>query len=59
MIRKELGDLIGVIERRQEQARKFPYDLVYDAQAWSKIQVGDPWGIGVVAIASRVLRGKK
>ena len=48
MIRKELEDLVGVIERRQKQARKFRYDLVHDAHAWSKLQIGDPRGVGIV-----------
>jgi hypothetical protein len=48
MVRKELGHLVGVVERRQKQSRKFSYDVVHDAHARSELQIGDPRGVGVV-----------
>src|SRR5712675_2422871 len=48
MVGKEPGDLLWVIERRQKQLREFPYNVVHDAHAWSKLQIGNPRGVSVV-----------
>src|SRR6267154_2379507 len=48
MVGKEPGDLLRVIERRQKQLREFPYNVVHDAHAWSKLQIGNPRGVSVV-----------
>src|SRR6202166_233578 len=48
MVGKEPGDLLRVIERRQKQLRELPYNVVHDAHAWSKLQIGNPRGVSVV-----------
>src|SRR5258705_1048189 len=48
MVGKEPGDLIRVIERRQKQLREFPYNVVHDAHAGSKLQIGNPRGVSIV-----------
>src|ERR1700722_8721258 len=48
VIREELGDPVGFVECRQKQLRNFLHDAIHDAEARSKIQIGEPWRVCIV-----------
>jgi AraC-like DNA-binding protein len=39
-----------------KQSSEFRHDVIHDAHAWSKIQIGDPWRTASSAISSSVFR---
>ena len=48
MIREEPGNLLGCVKCGQKQSRKFRDNLIHDADAGSKSQIGDSWRVCVV-----------
>jgi len=48
IIREEQGNPVGSVKRRQEESGKLRYDLIHDANAWNKLQIGNPWRVRVV-----------